>query len=163
MSVLTFTLVILRRFLANFFFGDDSDPDVVLISVGLCGDNLGPRCSTSALASVMASHGAAWPVYPTTGSILELSSERLNSTSLSSQALFQPLPDVNVGPEIQLPLSSLGRIFDQSSARVSVFVSVVSVPLSGRWRRSASGGHWLCGCSIPPLIQHQHLLPGRRR
>lgn len=41
MSVLTFTLVILRRFLANFFFGDDSDPDVVLISVGLCGDNLG--------------------------------------------------------------------------------------------------------------------------
>ncbi|MBB2230393.1 hypothetical protein FSF99_025105 [Escherichia sp. 79.0191] len=40
MRVFTFTLAILGRFLADFFFGDDGDPDVVFVSGGLGGDNL---------------------------------------------------------------------------------------------------------------------------
>ena len=46
MRVFTFTLDILRRFLANFFFGDDGDPDVVFVSGGLGGDNLGAIIAT---------------------------------------------------------------------------------------------------------------------
>lgn len=132
MRVFTFTLAILGRFLADFFFGDDGDPDVVFVSSGLGGDNLRPSLFKGSISKRDGKPWSSMAGITQHGSILKLSSERLNVTPFSSQALFQPLPDVNVGPEIQLPLSSLGRVFAQNSARVSVFVSVVSVPLSGR-------------------------------